>query len=132
MEQILTIHGHLRWVLALVAVIALVKFLMGWFGKGKVSELDKTLARVFAWSMTLQLVLGLINLVSFISLGAFSAARHMEHLTYGLIAVGLSHALPLRKEDRDDTVRFRSAALMTIVALVLVVVSVFRLRGAWV
>jgi hypothetical protein len=132
MATILTIHGHLRWVLALVAILALVKFVLGWFGKGKVSALDKTLGQVLAWSMTLQLILGVINLVNFAMAGAFNPGRHIEHLTYGFIAVGLSHALPLRKEERDDTARFRGAAIMTLVALLLIVLSVFRLRGSWV
>ncbi len=131
MDMILTTHGHLRWVLALVAVIALVRFLIGWFGGGKVTAVDKTLGQILAWSMTLQLVLGVINLVNLISVGAFNAARHIEHLTYGVLAVGLSHALPLRKEEREDGARFRSAAIMTLAALLLVVLSVIRLRGAW-
>jgi hypothetical protein len=94
--------------------------------------LDKTLGQMLAWSMTLQFVLGVINFVNFISLGAFNPGRHLEHLTYGLVAVGLSHALPLRKEERDDGARFRSASIMTVVALLLVVFSVLRLRGTWI
>jgi hypothetical protein len=81
--------------------------------------------------MTLQFVLGLINLVIMISAGAFNPRTHIEHAFYGLVAVGLSHALPLRKEERPDQARFRLATIFVVVALTLIIFSVTRLRGSW-
>lgn len=130
-ETIMTIHGHWRWVLALIAVVAIVKFLMGWLGKGKVTQLDKSIAAAFAGAMTVQLVLGLINLASVLSSGTFTPRLHGEHLVTGLIAVGLSHAVPMRKDDRPDAARFRSGFILTSIALIASVLNVILVRGGW-
>ena len=129
---ILSIHGYWRWVVLVVALLALVKFVIGWLGKGKVTDLDKTLGRVFAWVMTIQLVLGVLNLLSFVMAGAFNPRTQMEHMVYGLLATGLAHALPLRKENRADSARFMMSAVYVLLALALIVFSVIRLRGGWV
>lgn len=130
-QTIMTIHGHWRWVLALIAVVAIVKFLIGWLGKGKVTQLDKTIATAFAGAMTVQLVLGLINLGFVLSLGTFSPRLHGEHLVTGIIAVGLSHAVPMRKDDRPDTARFRSGVILTAISLIASVMNVILVRGGW-
>ncbi len=132
LETILTIHGYWRWVVLAVALVALVKFVIGWLGKGKVTDLDKTLGRVFAVVMTIQLVLGVLILLSFVMAAAFNPKTQMEHLLYGLLATGLSHALPLRKENRPDSARFMMSAVYVLLALALIVFSVIRLRGGWV
>ena len=124
-------HGHWRWLVALVAVVALVKFLIGWLSKGEVQKLDKQIGGAFAIVMTVQFVLGLVTLVGVFIEGSFNPRYHGEHLVTGLIAVGLSHTLPLRKDDRPSTARFRTAFIMTLVSLVLAVMNVIIVRGGW-
>jgi hypothetical protein len=131
LATILTIHGHSRWILLALAIALLVLCVTGLLVKRQVSSLDKTVSTLFAVAMTLQFVLGLINIINFIAIGAFNPARHMEHLTYGLIATGLAHAIPMRKDARPDAARFRSGLIFTLVSLVLVLLSVIRLRGGW-
>ncbi|NJM41690.1 MAG: hypothetical protein HC853_13495 [Anaerolineae bacterium] len=131
-QELVNLHGLWRWVVALVAIVALVKFLMGWFGNKQVTSQDKMIGTAFSSVMSIQFVVGLINLIGYFAIGAFNPRVHMEHAVYGLVAVGLSHALPLRKDDRPDVARFRTSAIMIIVALVLTVLSVLRLRGGWV
>ena len=125
-------HGYWRWVLALVAIVALVKFLMGWLGNKPVTRQDKLIGTAFSSVMSIQLVLGLINVAGYVMLGAFNPRVHMEHAVYGLVATGLSHALPLRKDERPDAARFRTSAIMVVVSLLLIALSVIRLRGGWV
>ena len=131
-QTVIQLHGYWRWVVALVAVVALVKFLMGWLSNGKVTAPDKLIATAFASVMSIQLVVGLINILGIVVLGRFSARLHIEHLVYGLVATGLSHALPISKDDRPDVARFRTSAIMVLVSLVLIAFSVIRLRGGWV
>jgi Na+(H+)/acetate symporter ActP len=130
MATLLTVHNIVRWLAAIVAIAVLVKYLIGWFGKGKFTDLDSTLGRVFAGTMTLQFVLGIATLVMFATAGAFNAGRHMEHATYGLLATALSHMTAMFRR-KDDTTRFRNSALMILGALVLVFFSVTRLRGSF-
>lgn len=131
MNFVQTFHGHWRWIVALVAVVAAVKFLLGVVNKSKVAQIDKTIATAFAGVMTVQFVLGLATLLWKISLGAFAPAIHAEHLTYGIVAVALSHMIPMRKDDRPDAARFTRGLLFVVIAIVLVVLSVTRLRGGW-
>ena len=126
-----TIHGHWRWVVALVALAALVKFAIGWFGKGKVTSLDKQLASAYAIVITIQLVLGLINLVIKLTQGIFIGSLYPEHIVYGLVATGLAHAIPMRKDDRPDDRRFRMGTIFVLASLAVVVLSVVRIRGGW-
>jgi hypothetical protein len=81
--------------------------------------------------MTVQFVLGLATLLWEISLGAFAPAIHAEHLTYGIVAVALSHMIPMRKDDRPDAARFTRGLLFVVIAILLIVLSVTRLRGGW-
>ena len=74
MTFVQTFHGHWRWIVALVAIVAVVKFLLGVIGKGKVAQIDKTIAAAFAGVMTVQFVLGVVTLIWKISLGAFAPA----------------------------------------------------------
>jgi hypothetical protein len=132
MTFVQTFHGHWRWIVVLVAAAALVKFLIGMLSKGKVTQIDKTLATAFAGVMTVQFVLGAATLIWKISLGAFAPAIHAEHLTYGIVAVALSHMIPMRKDDRSDAARFQRGFVFALIAIVLMVLSVIRLRGGWV
>lgn len=127
----LLIHGYWRWVLLTLAILAAVKFAMGWFGNGKVQAIDKQLASWFTIAMTIQFVLGLISIIGLTILGGFVPSKHPEHIVYGLIATGLSHAIPMRKDDRPDVTRFRMSFIFVVASLVVVVLSVIRLRGGW-
>ena len=131
---ILGIHGLTRWVVGLAAIAAVVKFGVGWLGKRKVEQLDVQIGAVVAWATTVQFVIGIVNLVAFILAGAFNPAKQIEHAFYGLIATALSHmaAAQLRKEGRPDAARFRNAFIMSVLTLVMVFFSVWRLRGGWV
>jgi hypothetical protein len=132
LDTLQTIHGHWRWILLAVALVAGVKYLIGLVTNGKVGLLDKQLALGFAIAMTIQFVLGVVNLIGKFANGQFLPALHMEHLAYGLIATGLSHAIPMRKETRPDAARFRSGLIFIVISLVLIVFSVIRVRGGWV
>ena len=130
-QLIQPIHGIWRWAVLIVALAAAVKFAIGWFGKGKVQPIDKQLASGYAIVMTIQFVLGLLNLIGFIGIGAFNPRIHMEHAVYGLIATGLAHAIPMRKDMRPDIARFRMGFVFVVASLIVVLVSVIRLRGGW-
>jgi hypothetical protein len=126
-----TLHGHWRWLIAAVALLAILKFLIGLISNAKVSPLDKTLASAFAGVMTVQLVLGGMVLVNFFLNGALVPRLHGEHLLTGLVAVGLSHAIPLRKEERPDRTRFGMATLFVVLSLVASLLNVILVRGSW-
>ncbi len=130
-QLILTTHSHWRWILLLVAVVAAVKFLIGLLSNGKVSSIDKLLGTAYAWAITIQLVLGVINLINYATTGLFNPRIHIEHAFYGIVATGLAHAMPIRKDSRPDRSRFLMSLVFILISLLFVLLSVIRLRGTW-
>lgn len=128
MQIIQTIHGHSKWIIAALALIVLVKFLIGLVRGGKAESLDFTLARVFAWAMTAQFVLGLINLVGKLS-GATGAMYRQawEHAFTGILILGLSHMLAPMLRKRGLLV----ALIMAVVALALTYINVLTIGRGW-
>lgn len=127
---LITIHGLIRWVTAVVALAALAKFGLGWLGRQKFTALDRKLASAFAVVITAQFVLGLVVLVIMLITGAFRAGVHIEHAFYGVVATALAHGVSGLKR-LPDTQRFRTAFLLVLASLVVVFFSVVRLRGTF-
>ncbi len=130
MDFIQTIHGLWRWVFGILAVVVVVKYALGWLTSAKFTALDQKLAGWFAWAMTIQWVLGLLNLVIKIMGGAFNSRVHIEHLTIGTIALALSHMTNMFRK-RGDRARFLGSLILILLALALGVMNVARVRGGW-
>lgn len=127
---LITIHGLLRWITAALALVVIARYAWGWLGKQTFTAADRQLGVAFAVAITVQFVLGVVNLVLLAVNGAFRPAVHIEHAFYGLVATGLAHSLPGLKR-LPDAARFRTALLLVLLSLVLVVFSVIRLRGSF-
>lgn len=56
----LAVHNVLRWVVVVLALIALLRAYRGWFGKRDWQPADRKIGSFFAMSMDLQLLVGLI------------------------------------------------------------------------
>jgi len=125
---LLTIHGLIRWVLAALAAVLLVRYGLGWLKGRQFATLDRQLGAAYAGAMTVQFLLGLTNLLLFVAGGAFRPAAHAEHAFYGLLATALAHMTPMFK-NQPHRQRFRNAFLLVLLSLLLVLLSVTRLRG---
>ncbi|NWF64935.1 MAG: hypothetical protein HXY38_11585 [Chloroflexi bacterium] len=130
MELLLIIHSHTRWLILLVAVIAIVKFAIGWLRGGVFKGMDRGLAAGFSGLMDLQVTIGLIFLIWSSLVGVLFTPNRIEHLTTMLIAAVVAH-LPARWKNSPDNVRFRNALFCVVGSLALVFVGVVRLRGGW-
>ena len=119
---ILTLHSWMRWIVVIVGVIALVKFLIGWLGKKDWAALDARLASIFPVTIDIQFLLGLLLyfVLSPITTGAlrdFGAAMKnsvvrfytVEHILMMLIALIVAHIGSMMIKKRTDaTAKFRS------------------------
>ena len=130
MEFIQTIHGLWRWVLAIAAIVLIVKSVIGLAKGADYTEADRKLAFYFAMAVTVQFVLGAANLIGKISIGAFSARLHMEHLVTGTIATALSHMPPMFKR-RSSRARFAGTLILAVLSILVAVVNVGMVRGSW-
>lgn len=125
----LTVHNLFRWVVLIIGIAAVVKFAIGWLGNRPFEDVDKRLASGFAGAMTAQFVLGLVLLLFYIIVGAFNPAKQIEHAFYGLLSVALAH-MPAMFRNRPDKSRFLGSMLLILGSLLMVLLSVWRLRGS--
>jgi len=129
MGFVLMLHSIIRWILVLVGVIALVKFLLGWLRKSEFTKMDRGLTAGFSGLMDLQVTLGLIFLVwNGLAGGVGFPMFRIEHMITMLIAAAVAHAPAyMKKIENQFMVRF----LAILGALVLVFIGVARLPGGW-
>jgi len=57
---ILTLHSILRWVVLILAVVAVVRAFIGWFGKKEWTALDNRFGMLLSASMDIQVILGFV------------------------------------------------------------------------
>lgn len=129
MYALLPVHSIVRWLIIVVAVVAVVKFAIGWLRGGAFTGMDRGLSAAFSGLMDLQALLGIIMLIGFSINEGFPMVR-IEHAVTMLIAVVLGH-LPSRWKKAADSVRFRNTLFCIIGALLFVYVGVMRLPGGW-
>lgn len=127
MSMLTTIHGEMRWLVVLAAVVVIVKFLMGWLGKREYAAIDQKLLLVFTILLDINVLLGLIIL--FFG-GGFSGPR-LEHATTMILAVIAAHMTAMWKRSTNDSLKFRNQLLMVVPAVILVIFGVIRLRGGF-
>ncbi len=130
MDILLVIHSHTRWLILLVAILAIGKFAIGWLRGSAFKGMDRGLAAGFSGLMDLQATIGLIFLIWTSVVGVPFTPNRMEHATTMIIAAVLGH-LPARWKNSPDAIRFRNTLFCIVGALVLVFMGVVRLRGGW-
>jgi hypothetical protein len=124
MATLLLIHSLLRWIILAVALLAMIRFAVGWLRGGPFSGMDRGLVAGFTGMMDLQLLLGLILLVI---LGI--TMPRIEHALPMVVAVAGLHATARWRKGGDDRMRFRNNLIAIVIALVLVVMGVTSIGG---
>ena len=86
------IHSHFRWFVALISIIVLVKYLIGWLGNQKYTKLDQVLNKVYLGFIDLQITLGLVYLIWSGFAGIGFPRYRLEHGFMMIVALILSNA----------------------------------------
>ena len=121
-------HSIVRWLIVIVGVFALGKFLAGWVRKSEFTKMDRGLSAGFSGLMDLQVTLGFVFFFwSGLAGGGFPMYR-IEHMTIMLVAAILGHLPTFMKKAEN---KFAIGLYAVIGALLLVVVGVARLPGGW-
>lgn len=128
MNILLMMHSILRWIILLVAAVAVVKFALGWLQGGEFKGMDRGLASGFSGLMDLQVTLGLIFLLWSGIAGAGFPAFRIEHGVTMLLAALVGH-LPMRWKNADAKRRFRNTLFAVIGSILLVIVGIALLPG---
>ncbi len=130
MQILLMIHSIVRWLIVIVAVVAIVKFTLGWLRGGAFKGMDRGLSSGFSGLIDLQVTLGLIFLIWNGLAGAGFPMYRIEHTVTMIIAAVVAH-LPARWKNAGDKVRFRNTLFIVVDVLILVFIGVARLPGGW-
>lgn len=127
---ILTLHSIIRWLIILIAVALIIKFVIGLLKKQPYDKTASALAGAFGGTMDLQFTFGLVYfLINGMMIEDGFALRHRwEHLVIMLAAVVVAH-LPAAWKKKDDATRYRNGLMAVAAALVLVIVGVSMLPG---
>jgi hypothetical protein len=128
MPILLMIHSILRWVIMLVAVVAIVVFLVSWLRKSHLEGVDRGLMSGFSGLMDLQATIGIVLLLwgGFGGIG-FPAYR-IEHGVTMVIAAAVAH-MSVRWKNADDSIRYRNYLFLILASLVLVFIGISFLPG---
>ena len=127
MGMLMTIHGELRWLVVLAAIIVIIKFLIGWLGKREYTSLGQRLLLAFTILLDINVLLGLIIL--FFG-GGFTGPR-LEHATTMILAAIAAHMTAIWRRSTNSSLKFRNQLLMVVLAVILVIFGVIRLRDGF-
>lgn len=127
MEIIRTIHGEVRWLVAIVAIIVIVKFALGLIQKAKYGRMDRGLMSGLVGLIDINFLLGLILLFSL----GFDSRTRLEHAGTMFIAVLLAHSNAAWRKSGDSAKLFRNNLILVVVVLALVFVGVITIRGGF-
>jgi len=128
MDILLIIHSYLRWLIVIVALVAVVKFAVGWRRGSVFQSLDRRLASGFSGLMDLQATLGLILLIWSGLAGAGFPSYRIEHAITMIFAAVVAHLHVLWK-NADDKIRFRNSMLIILDVLIIIFFGIARLPG---
>ncbi len=132
--MILIIHSWLRWFILILAIVILVKSVMGMIGKKEYLKGDNAMASAFVGLLDLQLLLGLALYfwASPITSNAWggdispmkdAGIRYwaVEHLSMMIIAIVLAHVGKVKaKKLTDSAAKFKTQLIFFGIALLLI------------
>jgi hypothetical protein len=130
MSILLAAHSGVRWLVILIALVVLVKFIWGWIGKKPYEAIDRTLTKVFAGVVDLQVLLGIIYLLWNGFAGAGFPRYRIEHAVTMILAAVAAHFAGRGKGSSDSAI-FRNATIAVLVTLLLIYAGVAVLPGGW-
>jgi len=129
MAILLEIHSILRWIIVIVGLVAIVKFLIGWVRKSEFDKMDGGLSSGFSGLIDLQVTLGLLYLLITGFGGAGFPAFRIEHAVTMLLAAAVAHAPAMFKKRPWNKHAVNLFAILG--AFVLIYLGVALLPGGW-
>jgi heme A synthase len=127
MEILVGIHGLVRWLVVLVAVIAVVRYALVMAGKAQSSGMDRGLMSGYTGLLDLNVLLGVIIIIG---LGEWEVVQ-IEHAVTNIIAVVVAHIFAQRaKKIEDPKLKARTSLLGVVISILIIVVGV-AFVGGW-
>lgn len=129
MDFLLPAHSGFRWLVILVAVIAIVRYVLVWAGAMQYGSLDATLMRIYNIVLGIQVLLGLVLIVY---LGLNGGGFPLFRILHGVVMI-VATALPgmSRRFKAEGRLQARNYLFIVLASLVLVFIGVALLPGGW-
>lgn len=135
---VLNLHSIVRWLVVILALLAIVRAFIGWFGHRTWTALEDRLGMLFTISFDLQILLGIVlyfflSPLTTLALRNFSGAMSndllrffsVEHLALMIIAAVVAHiGRSLSRKATNDQSKFKRAAIFYTIAIVLVLAAI--------
>ena len=129
MELIVTIHRSMEHLIYLLAALAVVFPLIDTIRKAPLSKLSVWTVRAYLVGVTLQLVLGLLQLAMRWSDFGDGLRYRLEHALLMIVAVGIVHMAP-RFMRRGDAIGSRNTTFMMVASIALIVLGTTLIKSA--
>ena len=126
MVFVLTLHSIVRWLVVLVAVIAVVRYALVMAGKAQGSGMDRGLMSGYTGLLDLNVLLGLILII-----GLGFTAQRIEHAVTNIIGVTVAHFFAQRARKMEDAKLKARTNLPGVVISILIIVFGVALIGGW-
>ena len=126
MGFVLTLHSIVRWLVVIVAVIAVVRYALVIAGRAQPSGMDRGLMSGYTGLLDLNVLLGLILII-----GLGFTAQYIEHAVTNIIGVVVAHIFAQRARKMEDArLKARTSLLGVVTSMVIIIVGV-ALVGGW-
>ncbi|HXF61641.1 MAG TPA: hypothetical protein VNK95_08490 [Caldilineaceae bacterium] len=123
-------HSGWRYVVILVAVLAILKYLIGWLGRGRWSNLDRWLGLLTPVTLDIQFLLGLILWITQARWTGADVLRSWEHPVTMIITVALAHMTWNRvKRAGADADKYRSGAIGFLITGIVLALGIARITS---
>lgn len=129
MNTLFEIHSGLRWLILLLAALALIRLAVGLFAAQAYDRAATLLMRLLAAAIGIQMLIGLIYLIwNGIDADYWPTGRFI-HAIVMFVAGYVVGDLPRRWRDAPPVTRYRNDLVVVIVALVIIFVGISALPG---
>ena len=128
MDLVFTIHSHTRWLVAIAAVLAIVKLAITAMQGKEDGKGDRAFSSAFIGMLDLQGTIGLVVLIWRLAAGVTIARFTWEHFATMLIALSVAHIMKGRVDTKTAPAARARVMLLTFLGVaVLVYVGIARL-----
>ena len=119
------LHSWLRWIFLVIAIVALVYFLLNWVQQKPWVKQGQTLLTIFSSTLGLQWIIGLVLFLAYQVPADFTIRHQWEHLVPQTIALVIAHLhFRWRRREMSDANRWRNGLLLMVAVLIIIVIGI--------
>jgi len=127
MDFIVTLHSHMRHLVLLTGAVAVLLPLIALLRKKQLSSIDRMAVRVFSGIITLQFLLGTLQLAWRWNDFGDGLRHRLEHAAIMLVAVGIVHMATARWKRLDPAQTTRQTFILMFGSVLLVLLGILIL-----